>query len=157
MAVDDFQLGTLYPLYVDTTTAVTEDGNDVDVPGDFKLVACLQDNGFDGSTDQIDTSSKCSGVFKDSIAGQVGWTFSGNGNAINPGVGDSRVSHNLLFSLWKNRTVAWFGIFDEELSSVRYGVGYISSFAEANPNNAAKTFTITVQGKGEIFDQAATT
>lgn len=154
--MDDFQNGTLYPLYVDTTTPITTAGEDVEIQGDFELVACLQDNGFDGSTDQLDTSSKCSGVFKDSIPGQLGWTFSGNGNAINPGVGDNRVSHNLLFNLWKNQTVAWFGIFDAELSSIRMGLGYISSFGEANPNNAAKTFSITVQGKGEIFNIATT-
>lgn len=153
---DDFQNGTLYPLYVDTTTPTTTAGASVIIPGNFELVACLQDNGFDGSTDQLDTSSKCSGVFKDSIPGQIGWTFSGNGNAINPGVSDNRVSHNLLFDMWKNQTVAWFGIWDDELSSIRYGLGYISSFGEANPNNAAKTFSITVQGKGEIFNVATT-
>ncbi len=151
----DFINGTLYPLYVDTTTSVTAAGNTVEVPGDFQLIACLTDNGFDGSTDQIDTSSKCSGVFKDSVAGQIGWTMSGTGNAVSITVGDDRVSHDQLFTLWKNQTIAWWAIFDSAADSVRFGVGYISAFSEANPNNAAKTFNITIQGKGEIFNTPA--
>lgn len=153
---NDTQLGTLYLLYVDTTTSINTYGGDVAFPGTFDLVACLTDNGFDGSTDSIDTSSKCSGVYKDSIAGQVGWTISGAGESINITAPDDRISHNDLAEMWKNRTVAWWAIFDEDLTSVRYGLGYISAYADANPNNAVKTFTITIQGKGEPFTQVAT-
>lgn len=150
------QLGTLYPLYVNRVTPITTYGGDIAFPGEFDLVACLTNTGFDGSTDGIDASSMCSGIFKDSIPGQVGWTMSGTGESINITGADGRVSHNDLAEMWKNRTVAWWAIYDTALSSVRYGKGYISAYADANPNNAVKTFTITIQGKGEPFTQVAT-
>lgn len=144
-------------LYIDTVTPITTPGLSVDVPGSFELVACLTDNSFEGTRDAIDTTSKCSGLFKDSMPGEIGWTFSGNGNAISIESGDDRLSHNALFQLWKNGTTFWVAQFDDELESVRYGLAYITSFSEANPNNAAKTFSITLQGKGEVYDQTATT
>lgn len=153
---DNTQLGTGYPLYVNLVTPITTYGGDIAFPGEFDLVACLTNTGFAGTTDGIDTSSMCSGIFKDSIAGQVGWTMSGAGESINITGTDGRVSHNTLAEMWKNRTVAWWAIYDAALSSVRYGLGYISAYNDDNPNNAVKTFTITIQGKGEPFTQVAT-
>lgn len=150
---DNFVNGTDYLLYIDTTTALDAPLADVDFPGDFKLAACLDDNGFDGSTDQIDTSSKCSGMFKSSLAGQIGWTMSANIKWIKPGVGDTRLSNNDLFALWKAQTRFWVAQFDTDEITVRFGVAYISSFSEASANNAVATASITLQGVGEIYDQ----
>lgn len=165
--MDTFVNGTDILLYIDEVTAITAYGPDVAVPGTFDLVACLKDNGFSGNTDQIDTSSKCSGMFKTSLPGQIGWTFSATGNCINLGGtglnnpsfsgSTDRISNIRLMKLWKAGTRFWAGQFDSSLNTVQYGVCYISSFELSNPENAAANFSITLQGTGEVWDQTATT
>jgi len=155
--IDEFLNGNLFPFYIDITTPITTDGEDVEVPGDFQLVACLTDNSFDGTTDDISTTSKCSGLFGDGIAGVRNWTMGANGNAIGIQPGDDRINHNILFDLWKNGTTFWGAQFDAGLDTVRYGLMYIASFNEASPTNGARTFTASFRGKGEVYDQTATT
>lgn len=151
----DFVLGTEFPLYIDTTTATTEPLEDVVIPGTFKLIGCLASNGFDGTTDNVEASSKCAGIWKSNIAGKKGWTISGDGNFINIVSPDERVSAKALFALWKSGAKAWFAIFDEAAETMFYGLGYISSFNFAAPDGAATTFSITVTGDGEPGNAAA--
>ncbi len=137
------------------------------VPGTFDLIACLKENGFSGTTDQIDTSSKCSGIFKTSLPGQIGWTFSASGNAIDLGGtglntsnlsgSNDRIGHVRLFKLFKAQTRFWAAQFDSDLNTVQYGVAYITDLQLTNPENAASNISITLQGTGEVWDQTATT
>lgn len=148
-------LGTDILLYIDTTSDITAAASTIDIPGTFKLVACLTDNGLDMSSDQIDTASKCSGLFKTALPGQTGWTFSASGQQVTLSGGDitSGVNHNALFKLARSKEKFWAATFDPDNYSIRSGVVFISSYSEANPNSAAATFSMTLQGDGDIFDQ----
>lgn len=147
--------GTFNLLYIDEDTPITTAGEDVVIVGNFKPVACLTDNGFDGSRDSIDTSGKCLDLFKSNIPGQAGFTFSGSGFAVQTTGSDiaAKVNHNRLFQLFQSGEQFWAATIDTDLYSIRYGLAFISAFAEANPNNAGKTFTITLQGSGQVYDQ----
>lgn len=153
---NEFLNGTEVLMYIDTETPITTDGEDVEIPGSFRPFICGQDNGFDLSVDQIDTTSKCTGFNKSSIPGEVGWTFNFSGNAVKGVDGDS-ISHNEALELAKSRTLFWVAEFNPALDTVRYGVGYFTSYSDANPRNASQTFSVTVQGTGEIFTYPATT
>lgn len=153
---NEFINGRKSLLFVDVVTPVTTPLDEV-TPEDFKMVACLTANGFDGTTSAIATTSKCSGSFAESLDGEKGWTMSGEGQAIGLGIGDTRVNHNALFKLWKAGTAVWWAIMDADAlnasETVRYGVGRLDSYGDAFPDNDAQTFTISVTGIGEPGDQ----
>lgn len=151
--------GTSRQLYIDITTPVTTYGPDVIIPGNFDVVCDLTGGDFAGTTDNIDTSGKCSGAWKTGLPGAKGWTISGTGNQQNLPLPltDDRMSQNQLFQYWKTDRKFWVAIYDSSLNYVRYGVGYFTNVSEPNPYNAAATFDFTVQGDGEVWDQSATT
>lgn len=150
--------GSANLLYINTVLSTSTYGPDVIIPGTFDLVCDMTDNGFDATADNIDTSGKCSGVFKTGLPGQIGWSFSGTGNTQNIPTNDNdHVSQNALEILFRNQTKFWAGVWDTALKTVRYGVVYITAFSEANPVNGAATFNITLQGDGEYWNQVATT
>ena len=97
------------------------------------------------------------------MPGKVGWTMPIEGNAINiPITNDSRFSANKMLQLSKARTVFWGAIFNTAnfntaASMVRYGTMFFSSYGETDPDNDAVTFTGTLQGTGELWDEIATT
>lgn len=141
-------------LYIDTTTPVTTAGTAV-TTANAMLVACLTNNTFDGTTSAISTTSKCSGAFAASIAGEQSWTMGGEGNSVTLDSGETGViaSHNALFKLWRSGTPFWAFQYDTALDTVRYGVVRIDSDGEAYPDNAQSTFSLSLTGIGEAFDQ----
>lgn len=154
MGVKDTFLGNAVLLYIDTTTPTTTAGTAVS-PADFVLVACLTDNGFDYTTNAITTDSKCSGVFATSIGGTKGWSMSANGNSITLSTAEQATlqSHNELFKLWKTGDEFWALQYDVAKKTARYGVVRIDNGGDAFPTNAAATFTLTLTGIGEPYDQ----
>lgn len=155
---DKFLNGRTVLLYIDTTTPLTTDLDEVTVE-DARLVACLTSNGFDGTTSAIATTSKCSGSFAESLDGEKGWTMSAEGQAISlTGVGDTRVNHNELFKLWREGTNFWAFMFDTAGTAgapitMRYGIARIDSFNDGAPDNEAQTFSISLTGVGRPGDQ----
>lgn len=153
---NEFINGRKSLLFLDTVTPITTPLDEV-TPENFKMVACLTNNGFDGTTSAIATTSKCSGSFAESLDGEKGWTMSGEGNAIDIEIGDERISHNALFKQWRSGAAAWWAIMDADLlnasATLRYGVGRIDSQGDAFPDNEAQTFTVSITGIGEPGDQ----
>jgi len=147
--------GTLF--FIDEVTPITTNGYDVEFPGDFEPVVCLTDNSFDFSVAPITTSNKCNGLWASSIPGEKSGTFGMNGMAVKLADDDGRYNMNKVFELAKNGTLVWGAQFDDELYSVRYGVGYFTAYADQNPDKQAKTFSGTFTITGEIFTQTATT
>lgn len=154
MGVLDTFLGNAVLLYIDTTTPVTTAGTAIS-PASFKLVACLTDNGFDFTTNAITTDSKCSGIYATSIGGTKGWSMAANGNSITLSTLEKVTlqSHNELFKLWKTGAPFWALQYDVSKKTARYGVVRIDSGGDAFPTNAAATFSLSLTGIGEPFDQ----
>lgn len=142
--------------YIDTTTPVSTAGTSV-TPENFKLVACLQNQGVDGTTSAIAATSKCSGKWAESIGGEQGWTMTMDGLAIDLELADTRINHNELLKMWKSGTPFWVMVANaddiEASLTIRYGVARIDSMTEAFPDNDAQTFSISLTGIGELFDQ----
>lgn len=141
-------------LYIDDTTSVDTPGDQMTTQN-AKLVACLTGNTFDGTTNAIGTTSKCSGSFAASIAGEQSWTMGGEGNSILMSPSEALViaSHNALFKLWRSGTPFWAFQYDTAQDTMRYGVVRIDSDGESYPDNAQSTFSISMTGIGEVFDQ----
>jgi len=146
-------------LYVNTALALTTAGTAVTMTG-FLPVVCLTNNGFGGTTSPIDSTSKCTpNGFSESIDGVKGWTMSGEGQAYAKAVGETATvkNHNDLMKLWRSGAKAWWMIADqtdgEDSLTIRYGVGRIDSYSDAFPNNDLQTFSISITGNGEAFDQ----
>lgn len=158
MGVTNTFLGNGVLMYVDTTTPITTAGTSIsaaDIATNGVLLACLVNNGFDGTTSAIGTASKCSGRFATSIAGEQGWSMSADGNSISVETGEAATlkSHNALLKLWRAGTPFWVYMYDTGQKTLRYGVVRIDSHGEAFPTNAQSTFTISLTGIGEVFDQ----
>ena len=154
MGVKDTFLGNEVLLYIDTVTPVTTAVGSLDIT-DAVLVACLVNNSFDGTNSPITTTSKCSGKFATSLGGEQGWSMSADGNSINVTTGEAATlkSHNALFKLWRSGVPFWAYMYDTALKTVRFGVVRIDSNGETFPTNAAATFTISLTGIGEVYDQ----
>lgn len=140
-------LGNDILLYIDTVTPLTARPVDDD---DYKLIACLTTNGLDISTTDIDTTSKCSGRFVESDAGDVTWSFSGDGNAIDD-QGPSEVSYQELIDLSLAGTKFWAKIANPTNGILREGIARISAYTESYERNAPFSFTATFQGSGELY------
>lgn len=158
MGVKDTFIGNDVLFYVDTTTPLTTAGTAITaatIATSGVLVACLTENGFDGTTSPIGTSSKCSGRWATSIPGEQGWSMSASGNMINVETGEAATlkSHNALFKLWRAGTIFWGYMYNTGQKTLRYGQMRIDSDGESFPTNAQSTFTVSLVGIGEIFDQ----
>lgn len=142
--------GKDYLLYVDVTTPTTTAYTAV-TTANAELVGCLDTQGFQMTSSDIDTSSKCSdGNFAESIGGQQGWSMSADGKYTDD---VAFQSSNQLFKLSRDNQEAWWFIFDTAKLLMRYGVGRITSFDESMANNEAVTFSISITGVGYPGDQ----
>jgi len=138
--IDGFKNGTDVLLFVKYGT-----------PAVWIPLACLKSNGWDGSTDQIDITSKCSGNDKDSLAGDRSWTFKAEGNAINDKALPSRASFNTLAEFWSNGTrfeAKMVGVDDPD--DVIRGKCYITSLSKNAGRNEAVGFSVSLQGVGKV-------
>lgn len=142
--------------FMDVTTPITTAGTAVTV-ADFEMFACLQNLTFEGTTSPIAATSKCSGSFAESVDGEKGWTITMDGLSIATLTGDTRINHNKAFKKWRSGEPFWVMIADaantEDSLTIRYGVGRIDSDSEAFPDNEAQTFSLSITGIGQVFDQ----
>lgn len=154
MAITDTFLGNAVLLYIDTTTPVTTAGTAV-TPDNFVLVACLNENSVDYTTNAISTDSKCSGIYATSIGGKKGWTMAASGNSVSVDESEEAqlISHNKLFKLWEAGDSFWALQYDVQNKTARYGVVRIDSGNDSFPTDAAATFTVGLTGIGKIYDQ----
>lgn len=140
-------LGNEILLYIDTVTPLTARPVDDD---DYKLIACIVGNGLNISTADIDTTSKCSGRFTESDSGDVTWSFSGNGNAIDD-QGPSETGYQELIELALAGTKFWAKIANLDNTILREGIVRISSYDEDFQRNTPFAFTATLAGSGELY------
>lgn len=151
--------GTFNIVYIDETTAITTALTALTFPGNFQPVVCLTTNAFNGTRDSIDTSSKCSGLWKTSIPGQAGWTITGDGQAVELTGSDITADINFrrIWQLYQSGEKFFVAMEDTDSYSILYGVGYITNITITAPNNAVKTFSFTVQGDDRPYDQTMST
>ncbi len=95
-------------------------------------------------TDTIEVASPTSGVFRDYIASLCGWSISTSGL-----IKSIQQQHD-LFELWRNRTKLRVNYYDTEMRMVRSGYALITSLRESAPNRSIPTYSIALQGCGEL-------
>ena len=108
--------------------------------------ACSTSDGFSGSTESVDTATKCDGDWNASLPTTLSWEFSNSSYAD----ADSTSSYDEAFTLWSTKAVKQFKIANEDESYYRMGTGYISSLGEAAEVADYLTFELTITGTGEV-------
>lgn len=144
-------LGNEYIIYIDTIDGT----GGAAVDSNYRAVACLVTNGFSATVDSIDTTSKCSGAYKDSDPGDFGWTITGEGHAIDD-ISSAQTNYQELLSLAIARRKFWAKMADPTNNIVREGVVWISSYTETAARNTPYSFNITFQGTLEPIILATT-
>lgn len=121
----------------------------IGTPAAWVPLACLKTNGWDGTTDQIDTSSKCSGNDKTSIPGDRSWSFKGDGNAVDEVGTPSRASFKTLSDFWStNKTFPMKMVGVDDPADIVRGDVFITSLSKSAGKNEAVAFSATFQGTG---------
>jgi hypothetical protein len=122
----------------------------------WEAVVCLTSNGFSTSDNPIDTSSKCT-VGNTDIQGSIGWSITGDAQAISGEVDAGTASHKKFLNLWKLGTVYEAMIVDkDDIDNVEVrGFVRTTEVSLTYPNNDLATFSLTLTGQGEPFFEAA--
>ena len=98
----------------------------------------------DMQTDTIEVASPNSGVFRDYIASLCDWSISTSGLI------KSASQQYDLFELWRNRAKLRVNYYDTEMRMVRSGYAIITNLRESAPNRSIPTYSISLQGCGEL-------
>ena len=98
----------------------------------------------DMQTDTIEVASPNSGVFRDYIPSLCGWSISTSGL-----IKTTQQQHD-LFELWRNRAKLRVNYYDTEMRMVRSGYAIITNLRESAPNRSIPTYSISLQGCGEL-------
>lgn len=144
-----FLNSNLYILWADLTT----DPDSNATPSNYRPVACLVNVSFNGSTESIDVSNKCTGSgFADPEPGQSSWTIDFDGHAIDESQDSQRDSYQTLMEAWASKQKFFAKITNasngEGTVVFREGVGFLSSFSESAGTNDVYAFSGTFTGKG---------
>lgn len=124
----------------------------IGTPAAWVPVACLKTNGWDASTDQIDTTSKCSGKYKTSLPGDISWSFKGDGNAVDDKGVPSKASFAVLAGLKKaGETFPAKMVGVDDPTDVIRGDVFITALSLSAGRNEPVAFSSTFQGTGEFF------
>lgn len=98
----------------------------------------------DMQTDTIEVASPTSGVFRDYIPSLCDWSI------ITSGLIKSTQQQYDLFELWRNRAKLRVNYYDTEMRMVRSGYAIITNLRESAPNRSIPTYSISLQGCGEL-------
>ena len=98
----------------------------------------------DMQTDTIEVASPTSGVFRDYIPSLCGWSISTSGL-----IKTTKQQYD-LFELWRNRAKLRVNYYDTEMRMVRSGYAIITNLRESAPNRSIPTYSISLQGCGEL-------
>ena len=98
----------------------------------------------DMQTDTIEVASPTSGVFRDYIPSLCGWSISTSGL-----IKTTQQQYD-LFELWRNRAKLRVNYYDAEMRMVRSGYAIITNLRESAPNRSIPTYSISLQGCGEL-------
>lgn len=124
---------------------------------EWQPFACATSNGFSGSTDTVDTASKCDAEgFVETEGGNMSWEFSQSAYGIrDEDLEANQASYQTAAELWKAQEVREYRMRSEDLSYVRRGMGLITTYDETADNGDFLTFDITITGSGEVFFEDA--
>lgn len=157
MAVEKFKNGKDYPVFIllNEDYPITNELPPEPSNPAWKQMVCLSTNALSVTINGIDTTTKCTDGWADSIPGDGSWEVTADGNAVNPD-GDDKVSADEIFDLATEKVSFWAAIFDPLNETYRVGVAYFSSFSESFNNNEAYTFSATLTGRGKVYRSATT-
>ena len=125
----------------------------IGTPAAWVVIGCLKTNNWDGSTDQIDTTSKCSGRYKTSIPGDISWSFGADFNDIDdtPETAPVRASFAKLAALHKAGTIFPMKMVGVDTADIIRGEVFITSINKSAGRNESVSSSVTFQGTGEYF------
>lgn len=146
VASTDLIVGDKLMIFVETETGV------------FSPIAFGTSCGVDISGDTIDTSSKMSGAWKESLVGQLGWTVQSDSLL---SLTSGQLSFDSLKTLMASREPvkiaigkvtknATSGEYEKEATSFVEGSAIITSISMKADNGAICTSSITLTGTGEL-------
>ena len=104
----------------------------------------------DMQTDTIEVASPTSGVFRDYIASLCDWSISTSGLI------KSASQQYDLFELWRKREKLLVNYYDTEMRMVRSGYAIITNLRESAPNRSIPTYSISLQGCGDLWNMKYT-
>lgn len=119
------------------------------VPADaeFRAVACLDSNSFNHSRELKEITNKCTGGYRDGIAGKGTWGFEGSGQAISDVTpAEANFQELLEISLLGEKVEAKMANADGSI--YRAGTILITSYGEDTNSEDPMSFTATLDGLG---------
>ena len=116
----------------------------------WEIVASSTSGTFSGELETIDATSKDSDGARQILVSAISWSMSVEG-LIQYNDSTNKVRSGELFTLWKNKTkirVAWATGIDGD--TFYWGDGFITSYEESAGLNEVGTFSVSIEGDGEI-------
>lgn len=114
---------------------------------EFRMVACLDSNSFNHSRELKEVTNKCTGGYRDGIAGKGSWGFEGSGQAVSDAApAEANFQELLEISLLGEKVEA-------KMANVvgtiyRAGTILISTYSEDANSEDPMSFTATMDGLG---------
>lgn len=116
----------------------------------WEIVASSTSGTFSGELETIDATSKDSDGARQILVSAISWSMSVEG-LIQYDDSTNKVRSGELFTLWKNKTkirLAWATGKDGD--TYYWGDGYITSYEESAGLNEVGTFSVSIEGDGDI-------
>lgn len=136
-------------IYVNTLQGV--DTFDDTISDDtWEIVASSTSGTFSGELETIDATSKDSDGARQILVSAISWSMSVEG-LIQYNDSTNKVRSGELFTLWKNKTkirVAWST--GKTGDTFYWGDGFITSYEESAGLNEVATFSVSIEGDGDI-------
>lgn len=138
----------LINIYVSTDqdgTLDTNGSNDT-----YDIIASSTSGTFSGELETIDATSKDNDGARAILVSAINWNVTCEG-LVQYDDTTNKLRAQELFDLWKGKTqirVAWST--GEDGDSFYYGNGYITSYEESAGLNEVASFSITIEGDGDI-------
>ena len=116
----------------------------------WEIVASSTSGTFSGELETIDATSKDSDGARQILVSAISWSMSVEG-LIQYDDSTNKVRSGELFTLWKNKTkirVAWAT--GKSGDTYYWGDGFITSYEESAGLNEVGTFSVSIEGDGDI-------
>lgn len=116
----------------------------------WEIVASSTSGTFSGELETIDATSKDSDGARQILVSAISWSMSVEG-LIQYDDSTNKVRSGELFTLWKNKTkvrLAWSTGVNGD--TYYWGDGYITSYEESAGLNEVGTYSVSIEGDGDI-------
>ena len=115
--------------------------------GDLLPVACLDNNSFSESSDEIDTTTRDNNGWKTSLPTNQSYEISFSGLVENNPTDSSKTTFFDVFSFKRSRTLVYWQ--DGLTGNYNFGQGYITEVTEESPASDLISFSATLKGFGK--------